>query len=55
MTTMILLDPEGSGARYTAVAKHADPEAKRKHEAMGFLTGWGAALDQLVELTKEWT
>lgn len=55
MTTMILLDPEGSGSRYTAVAKHADPEAKRKHEEMGFLTGWGAALDQLVEVTKEWT
>ncbi|MFG0328994.1 MAG: SRPBCC family protein [Phycisphaerales bacterium] len=54
MTAIILLEPEGEGTRYTAIARHADPEARAKHEAMGFEPGWGAALDQLVELTKEW-
>lgn len=52
MTALILLEPEGSGARYTAIAMHADPATKQKHEEMGFLDGWGTALDQLVEVAK---
>lgn len=52
MTATILLEPEGDGTRYTAIAMHADPEAKKKHEEMGFFDGWGSALDQLVELSK---
>lgn len=55
MTATILLAPEGSGTRYTAIAMHADPEAKKKHEDMGFLHGWGTALDQLVELVESWS
>lgn len=54
MTATILLEPEGNGTRYTAIAMHSDPEGKKKHEDMGFLTGWGTALDQLVELVKSW-
>ncbi|TPV96977.1 MAG: polyketide cyclase [Myxococcales bacterium FL481] len=54
MTATILLEPEGSGTRYRAIVKHANREARQKHEEMGFLDGWGAALDQLVELAKEW-
>lgn len=49
---MILLEPAGRGTRYTAIAMHVDPEGKTKHEEMGFLDGWGAALDQLVEHAK---
>ena len=52
MTASILLEPEGSGTRYTAIAMHADPEAKKKHEEMGFLHGWGTALEQLVAYVK---
>ena len=47
-TAAILLEPEGAGTRYTAVAMHTDAASKGKHEAMGFHPGWGAALDQLV-------
>ena len=35
--------------RYTALARHKDEAARKRHEDMGFHTGWGKALDQLVE------
>jgi len=54
MTAVILLEPKGSGTRYTAIAMHADPDGKTKHEEMGFHNGWNAALDQLVELAVSW-
>jgi uncharacterized protein YndB with AHSA1/START domain len=54
MTAMILLEPEGAGTRNTAIAKHAGAGGKQQHEEMGFLQGWGTALDQLVELVKAW-
>jgi uncharacterized protein YndB with AHSA1/START domain len=54
MTATILLEPAGKGTRYTAIAMHADPDARKRHEDMGFLRGWGTALDQLVELAKGW-
>ncbi len=41
--------PDGR-TRYTATVIHQDEAGKRAHEAMGFYEGWGAALDQLVEL-----
>lgn len=52
MTAVILLEPEGTGTRYTAIAMHADPEGKTKHEEMGFHNGWSTALDQLVAYMK---
>lgn len=36
--------------RYHARVMHTTTEAKAQHEAMGFERGWGAALDQLIEL-----
>jgi uncharacterized protein YndB with AHSA1/START domain len=45
---VITLEPHGHGTRYTALAIHRDEEGRKKHEAMGFEHGWGAALDQLV-------
>jgi uncharacterized protein YndB with AHSA1/START domain len=48
MTASILLEPSGRGTRYTAIARHPDAEKRAQHESMGFHTGWGAALDQLV-------
>lgn len=51
MTAIIELQPNGSGGtRYRAVAIHLDEAGRRRHEEMGFHDGWGAALDQLVEL-----
>lgn len=52
MTAVILLEPEGTGTRYTAIAMHADPDGKSKHEEMGFHNGWSTALDQLVASMK---
>ena len=44
-----LRDSGAGGTRYTATAIHRDPEGRARHEAMGFLEGWGTVLDQLVE------
>jgi uncharacterized protein YndB with AHSA1/START domain len=47
-TAMILIEPEGAGTKYTAIAIHADEKSRVAHEEMGFHQGWGKALDQLV-------
>jgi uncharacterized protein YndB with AHSA1/START domain len=41
--------PSG-GTRYRAIAMHQDPDGAKQHADMGFVDGWGAALDQLVAL-----
>lgn len=51
-TAMILLEPEGSGTRYTAIGLHHSEADCQKHKAMGFIEGWGKALEQLVEVVK---
>lgn len=48
----IRMERTPSGTKYTAIAIHANPDDAAKHAAMGFHTGWGAALDQLVEWAK---
>ncbi len=50
MSAVITLEPHGSGTKYTALAIHADQAGRDAHAEMGFHQGWGAALDQLVEL-----
>lgn len=52
-TAVVTMTPEGKGTRYRAMAMHADPKARAKHEQMGFAEGWGTALDQLVALAHE--
>ena len=53
MTAVVLFEPHGDGGtKYTAIAMHADEGTRKRHEEMGFHTGWGAALDQLVEHVK---
>ena len=49
-TAIITMEPAGSGTRYRAVAVHGSTETRTEHEKMGFHEGWGAALDQLVEV-----
>lgn len=52
-TAVIELQPTGrGGTRYRAVAVHRDPEGRARHDEMGFVDGWGAALDQLVALAE---
>jgi len=51
-TAVITLEPMGNQTRYRALVIHGDPGSRLKHEEMGFHHGWGAALDQLVALTK---
>ena len=48
LTSILLFEdaPDG-GTRYTAVARHRTPEARRQHEDMGFIEGWGIVADQL--------
>ena len=48
-TATIVLEPSGKGTKYTAIAMHRDQESCRKHDEMGFQSGWGKALEQLVE------
>jgi len=52
-TAVILLEPQGAGTKYTAIAIHGDEEAAKTHADMGFRDGWGKALDQLVALAKQ--
>lgn len=49
-TAIIALAPDGTGTRYTATVRHVDADGARRHADMGFHAGWGAALDQLIEL-----
>lgn len=51
-TAVITIEPHAIGTSYTALAMHADAASAEKHSAMGFHQGWGAALDQLVALSK---
>ena len=52
-TATILLEPQGKGTRYTAIAMHADEQTSKKHADMGFHDGWGKVLEQLVEVAKK--
>lgn len=49
-TAIITLAAEGTGTRYTALARHRSPEERKLHEEMGFHQGWGTAADQLGQL-----
>lgn len=49
---MFTFEPEGSGTRYTARARHWTEEARQQHEAMGFHEGWGAVADQFTALVE---
>jgi uncharacterized protein YndB with AHSA1/START domain len=52
-SAIVLIEPAPGGTRYTAIARHGTSENRRKHEEMGFHTGWSTALDQLVALMQE--
>lgn len=52
-TAMIELADHAGGTRYSATVLHADVAGCQKHAAMGFESGWGTALDQLVAMVKK--
>jgi uncharacterized protein YndB with AHSA1/START domain len=52
MTAVISLSAEGAGTRYRALVVHGDESGREAHEKMGFHTGWGKALEQLVDVAK---
>ena len=47
------IEPEGTGTRYTARARHWSEEAARQHEDMGFTEGWAACAAQLAEICEK--
>jgi uncharacterized protein YndB with AHSA1/START domain len=52
-TAVIELQPTASGGtHYRAIAMHQTADDRQQHADMGFVDGWGASLDQLVELAK---
>jgi uncharacterized protein YndB with AHSA1/START domain len=51
-TAALLLAPNGSGTRYTAIAIHGNEETRKQHEEMGFHDGWGTVVTQMVEFIK---
>ncbi|EQC44981.1 hypothetical protein M899_0507 [Bacteriovorax sp. BSW11_IV] len=51
-TAKLELTPEGSGTRYRATALHKDEQTRQKHAEMGFETGWGIVLDQMLAYIK---
>lgn len=53
MTAILLLaDAPGGGTRYTAIARHRNPDSCKAHEEMGFLDGWGTVATQLETYAK---
>ena len=52
MTAIVEIIPEGKGTRYKATALHSSEADAKKHLEMGFINGWGTALDQLVAYMK---
>ena len=46
------IEPERTGTRYIARARHWTEEAMKQHEELGFEEGWGACADQLKALAE---
>ena len=46
-TADVVLTPKDGGCEYTVIARHRDAEMARRHDEMGFTTGWGQCADQL--------
>ena len=52
-TAVVTMSDAPGGTRYTAVAIHKDEADCKTHADMGFHTGWGQCLDQLVALANK--
>lgn len=47
MSVDITMRPTEGGTYYRALVMHKNPEDRKRHEEMGFHSGWGTCLDQL--------
>jgi len=52
-TAVITLEEHPEGTKYTATALHQNDEDRKKHADMGFVNGWGTAIDQLAKIAEE--
>ena len=53
MTAILLFEDAGPGqTSYTAIARHRTAEARKSHEYMGFIDGWGTVATQLEAYAK---
>jgi len=52
ISAIITLTPHAVGTEYRAVVLHQNPDARAKHEEMGFFEGWGTCIDQLKALVE---
>ncbi|PVA07141.1 SRPBCC family protein [Thalassorhabdomicrobium marinisediminis] len=50
MTAIITLTPDDAGTLYRVQVLHAEPDARERHEKMGFHDGWGTTARQLADL-----
>ncbi len=54
-SAVITLKEHAEGTLYTATALHKNDEDRQKHAEMGFVDGWGTALNQLADMVEEET
>ncbi len=52
MTATITLDDHPDGTDYRMLVRHADPDARARHEKLGFADGWGTVAGQLAAFTE---
>ncbi|OGH00981.1 MAG: polyketide cyclase [Candidatus Lambdaproteobacteria bacterium RIFOXYD1_FULL_56_27] len=51
-TARLTLEDHPKGTLYRAVGMHKDAADRKRHEEMGFETGWGKVLEQLIAYMK---
>ncbi|WP_019813151.1 SRPBCC domain-containing protein [Saccharomonospora saliphila] len=47
MTATITMADHPDGTQYRMVVRHGDPDARARHEKLGFAEGWGSVAGQL--------
>lgn len=52
LTATITLTDHPDGTDYRLVVRHGDPEARLRHEELGFADGWGTVAGQLAALAE---
>ena len=52
MTAEITLADHADGTDYRVIVRHADPAARKRHEELGFMDGWGTVTDQMAALVE---
>ncbi|MFA1545008.1 SRPBCC domain-containing protein [Actinomadura chokoriensis] len=52
MTATITLDDHPDGTDYRMLVRHGDPDARARHDKLGFADGWGTVSAQLADLAE---